>query len=138
MRCLIDTDILIDLALGRAPFERAAGDFLDYCQSHQVEGFIAWHSVANFYYLVVPKLGKKSTKGFISDLLDFVQIAPAKTQELRWALSLDMSDFEDALQVAAAQVVEAHYLVTRNIKHYKKSPIPAYAPQDLLKQLLLQ
>jgi hypothetical protein len=41
-------------------------------------------------------------------------------------------DFEDAMQVAAAERFGAQVVATRNLKHYKQSPIRAIVPTDLL------
>jgi len=45
---------------------------------------------------------------------------------------MPIMDFEDALQIAAARKCSAEYIITRNIKHYKKSVIPAITPQLFL------
>src|SRR5436305_10852714 len=80
---LVDTDVLIDFALERRPHAAAAGDLLDALERRQATGFIAWHSVANFYYLVASKQGGSTTKAFLVDLLRFVQIAPTSTDSVR-------------------------------------------------------
>ena len=102
MILLVDTDMLIDFALDRRPHAVAAGELLDALERRQATGFIAWHGVANFHYLVVSKKGSSATKAFLLDLLRFVQVAPTSTESVRYAASLSMRDFEDALQVAAA------------------------------------
>ena len=43
-----------------------------------------------------------------------------------------MTDFEDAMQVAAARACGAMRIVTRNISDYARSPIPAVTPQEAL------
>ncbi len=128
MIALLDTDVLIDVALDRQPFSNDSSAVLDAAQRREFQAFIAWHSIANFYYIVSSPSGKDSAKVFIADLLAFVQISPAQTADARYALQMDLPDFEDALQVAAARVCRADYLVTRNLKHYKKSPVPAISP----------
>src|SRR5438132_9852854 len=82
---LVDTDILIDFALDRRPHAAAAGALLDALERRQAAGFIAWHSVANFHYLVVSRKGSFATKAFLLDLLRFVQVAPASTESVRYA-----------------------------------------------------
>lgn len=42
---------------------------------------------------------------------------------------------EDALQVAAARACGARRIVTRNLKDYKHSPIPAISPAEALSEL---
>ena len=135
MILLVDTDILIDFALDRRPHAAAAGDLLDALERHQATGFIAWHTVANFHYLVVSKQGASATKAFLLDLLRFMQIAPTSTDSVRYAASLPMRDFEDALQVAAAVACGANIIATRNVRDYARSPVKAMTPTILLKEL---
>ncbi len=129
MKLLIDTDVLIDVALNRIPHSQYSGRILDSAQQKFFEAFIAWHSIANFYYLVSSPKSNKKAKEFIGDLLKFVRIAPTRTEDAVFALKLPVSDFEDALQIAAAKVCDAKFVLTRNIKHFRKSPIPALTPK---------
>jgi hypothetical protein len=46
-----------------------------------------------------------------------------------------VADFEDALQIATANGCGAVRIATRNLRHYRSSPIPARTPSDLLKEL---
>ena len=135
MILLVDTDILIDFALDRRPHAAAAGELLDALERRQTTGFIAWHSVANFHYLVVSKQGASATKAFLLDLLRFVQVAPTSTESVRYAASRPMRDFEDALQVAAAVACGANAIATRNVRDYARAPVRAATPTSLLKEL---
>jgi predicted nucleic acid-binding protein len=133
---LVDTDILIDFALDRRPHAAPAGDLLDALERRQATGFIAWHSVANFHYLVVSKQGAPATKAFLLDLLRFVQVAPTSSESVRYAASLPMRDFEDALQAAAAVACGANTIATRNVRDYARAPVRATTPTILLKELI--
>lgn len=133
MKLLIDTDILLDVALNRLPFAAPAAGVLDRLQAQPGTAFIAWHSAANFYYLVSSPKGKAVAREFIKDLLRFAGVAPVGTADLAYALSLDLPDFEDAMQVAAAVACKADGIVTRNVRHYRKSPVKAVIPADVLK-----
>ncbi len=106
MNALLDTDILIDVALDRQTFAKASSVVLDLAQQHRFEGFVAWHSIANFYY-IVDKGQNINTRDFIFELLKFVEIAPTTTKDAIYATKLKMEDFEDALQVAASQKCRA-------------------------------
>jgi len=132
MIVLIDTDILLDVALNREPFVAYSAKLIDRVEQNIIEGFIAWHSLSNFYYLIAPSSGKKKTKEFIGELLKFVNVSPTDTKSAEYAISLNVPDFEDALQMSAAKECNADYIITRNIKHYKKSPILAITPKELL------
>ena len=64
-----------------------------------------------------------------------MEVAPTGTDSLRYAASLPMTDFEDAMQVAAARTCGARHIVTRNLRDYRHSPIPAISPEDALEQV---
>ena len=135
MNVLVDTDVLIDLALGRTPHDEPAADLVDALERRRASGFLAWQSASNFYYLVAPKRGNAVARTFLLDLAQFVEIAPTSTDSLRHAGRLKLRDFEDAMQVAAAMACGADLIATRNNKDYAGSPIPAMAPADILKIL---
>ena len=134
MIVLIDNDILIDVALNRIPYAAPAGQLLEAVERRDITGFVAWHTIANFYYLVQPKHGSEGAKDFILDLLQFVEVARASTQDVRYAASLPMRDFEDAMQAAAAVACRATVIATRNIRDYKRAPVRAVTPARLLQE----
>lgn len=135
MNVLIDTDVLIDLALGRTPHDAPAAHLLDALERRRASGFLAWHSASNFYYLVAPKRGNDAARAFLLDLARFVEIAPTTTESLRQAGRLRYRDFEDAMQVAAAMACGADLIATRNHRDYAGGPIRAAAPGEVLRLL---
>ncbi len=136
MIVLIDTDVLIDVALDRAPYAEPAAGLLDLLERRSGSAFVAWHTIANFYYLVAPTRGGRPTRDFVLDLLRFVEAAPATTKALRRATRLQMRDVEDAMQVVAAEACGAEVIATRNIRDYARSPLRAATPKALVSELL--
>ena len=132
---LLDTDVLIDVALDRRPHSGPSSELLDRVERGARRAFVAWHTLSNFYYLVTPVRGTGDTRDFIAELIQFVAVAPADTAALRYALSLPLADFEDAMQVAAARACGARHIVTRNVRDFARSPIPATTPQKALAEL---
>lgn len=112
MRLLIDTDVLLDFAIGREPYFQASKEILNW---------------ANLHYLI-----KSGAADFISDLLEFIEVPGTGTQEMRYALNLKFSDLEDAMQVSAGMLFGAQIIVSRNLNHYRKSPIRVMSPIELL------
>ena len=132
---LLDTDVLIDVALDWRPHSSPASTLLDRVEHGAESACIAWHSVSNLYYIVAPSHGGVSTRDFIVELTRFVKVATTDTEAVRYAAELPMVDFEDAMQVAAARACGARHIVTRNVKDYERSPIPAVSPQEALSEL---
>lgn len=135
MIVLLDTDVLIDVALERRPHSDDAARLLDLAERGAVRGFVAWHTVSNFYYLVAARRGAAATRRFIDELMQFVEIAPTTTVHLRTAASLAFKNFEDAMQVGAALACAAECIATRNVRDFRKSPIPAASPSDVVARL---
>ena len=132
---LLDTDVLIDVALDRHPHADPAAELLDRIEHGAEAAFVAWHSLSNLYYLVAPALGGVSARDFIVDLTRFVAVAATDTDSIRYAAALPMADFEVAMQVAAARACGARHIVTRNVRDYARSPIRAVAPQEAVSGL---
>jgi len=132
---LLDTDVLIDVALDRPPHAEAAAKLLTALERKPRMAFVAWHTLSNFCYLVSPTRGKDDAQQFLTDLTRFVSVAPTDTEAFHYATSLPLADFEDALEVAAAWACGATCIATRNVKDFRSSPIPARKPVELLKEL---
>ena len=134
MRVLLDSDVLVDVALARTPFADEAEAALNALETRPGTAFVAWHSLSNFYYLVSAEKTRAEALRFLRELAAFVEVAPVETRDLLYAVSLDMPDFEDAMQVASAVACKADWIVTRNTRDYRKSPVKAILPQDLMKR----
>ncbi|MCY4583624.1 MAG: PIN domain-containing protein [Chloroflexi bacterium] len=132
---LLDTDVLLDVALRRQPHAVTSVELLNRFQRGEQRVFLAWHTVSNLFYLMNRAQRGASARDFILGLMRFVQVAPAGTEAVRYAASLPMADFEDAMQVAAARACGAEYIVTRNLSDFERSPIPAVTPQEALARL---
>lgn len=124
MIVLIDTDVLIDVALDRSPHAEPAAGLLDLLERRSGSAFVAWHTIANFYSLVAPTRGGRPTRDFVLDLLRFAEAAPATTEALRRATRLQMRDLQDAMQVVAAEACGADVIATRNIRDYARAATP--------------
>lgn len=129
MRILIDTDVLLDVALSRELHVEHSVAVMNWVQTGG-EAAVAWHSLTNCAYLL------KGGKPFLSKLLKLVEVAPVGTADARRALELPMSDLEDAFQASAALAWKADFIVTRNLPDYRHSPVPAISPTNFLKKIL--
>ncbi len=133
MKIFIDTDILIDVALDRTPFSNDASLLLDKLEMKQADGFIAWHSLSNLYYICSSSIHDKKLKEYIKELLSFVSVSETTTKDAIYALGLNVGDFEDAMQISAAISCKADFVVTRNIRDFKHSPVPPCLPGEIIR-----
>ena len=126
---LLDSDILIDAALVREPYAASSTALLDQLQLGRERACMAWHTVSNVHYIVARERGAAFARQSIANLLEFVDVVETGTADVRYAMDLPMSGFEDALQVAAARACGARAIVTRNVRDFARSPIPAVTPE---------
>lgn len=124
--------MVIDLALGREPWAGDAAALFGELEKRPKMAFVAWHTVSNVYYLVKPSQGGTSVREFLVDLTRLAAVVQTGSEDVRFAASLPMRDFEDALQVAAARACGARMIATRNVSDYEGSPIPARSPAEVV------
>ena len=133
MKILLDCDVLLDVLAAREKFLADSARVLDACESGKIHGAIAWHTLANAYYLADD--GKHALK-FFDDLLSFIEVVGGDTETARAAIHSGFADFEDALQSACAGKFGADFIVTRNVKDYKLSEVKALSPSDFVVKFL--
>jgi len=132
---LVDIDVILDVLAKREPFYASAARLWAEIERGHARASLAAHTVTTIFYLVAKARGKEFAKSCVSDLLSVFRIAPVKESTLRLALESKITDFEDAVQFAAAKEVAAEFIITRNIGDYKKSEIPATTPDLFLATL---
>jgi len=100
----------------------------------QHEGWLAWHSVATLAYLIERQQSAVSGRDFIRSMLGWAEVASTGRADALTALDLPMRDLEDALQAAAAMACGAQFIVTRNERDFRASPVPALNPEVFLRK----
>jgi len=130
MLLLLDINIILDVVFQR-PGEPASSALIGSC-NEQHQAWVAWHSVATLAYLIERERNPAVARELVTGLLSWARVATTGHQDALQALRLPMSDFEDALQVSAAQACGADYIITRNGRDFVQSPLPALSPEEFL------
>jgi len=128
----IDLNIILDVLQKREPFYEASSQLLAAVETGLIEGFIAAHSITTLFYLIQKDKSSAEARANITNLLQFLKIAPVNQSTIDQALNLDYKDFEDAVQMISALQCKAECLLTRNISDYKPPLIPVLKPVDFL------
>ena len=136
MLILIDTNVLIDFIAKREPFYISSEKVIDFCRQEIIDGAIAGHSVLNAMYILRKNFSLSELKAIFLNLCEFLYIEPVDFEKILSALKDDnFSDFEDCVQMQCALNFRADYIVTRDIKDFRGSEIPAVTPEDFCKIL---
>jgi len=131
-RVLLDINVVLDVLASREPFADDAEAVLRHVEARAVEGLVAAHTITTLHFLLSKHMGKAKARRVLTDLLHVVRVVPVDEDRIRHALALDWTDFEDAVQAACAGKAEADYLVTRDKRGFKKSPVKTVTPPELL------
>ena len=130
MRLLLDINIILDVIFQR-PGEAASSALIATC-SQQNQAWLAWHSVATLSYLIERQQNARSARLAITELLAWARVATTGHSDVLQALQWTMADFEDSLQASAAMACGANYIITRNVRDFAASPVPALTPEKYL------
>jgi predicted nucleic acid-binding protein len=131
-RLLVDTNVVLDVLLDRQPHAETSVAIWASIETGRCKGFLAAHAITAIHYLVQRELGARKAKQFITLILGVFHVATVDGKLIEQALLLPMADFEDAVTTAAALASECEYLVTRDLKGFRGSPVRALAPQAVL------
>lgn len=130
MRLLLDTNIVFDVYERRQPEYSASNHLLKLALRGRVTAAVASQTVANAFYRY-----RKPVVAFVrDDLLACVEVSAGDAHQIKTCLNLGMTDLEDALQVAAAMDWKAAFIVTNNVRDFRRSPIPAISPMQWIKR----
>ena len=132
LKVIIDLNVVLDVLQEKEPFYEASASLLAAVETGKVEGYLAAHSVTTLFYLIQKSKSSADARAMITNLLQFLQVAPVDQSTIEQSLSLDYRDFEDAVQMITAIQCKADYLITRNIKDYKPALLPVIQPVDFL------
>lgn len=136
MVILIDTNIALDFLAVRQPFYHSAKAVLQACANDEVQGYIAFHSLPNIFYILRKNYSDKDRRSMLEKLCLVLQVTGASHDRVCEAIARDdFSDFEDCLQDECAGEVSADYIVTRNVDDFKRSHVKAITPEELLQRI---
>ena len=129
---LIDLNILLDVLQKRQPFYESSANLLAAVETGRLDGYVAAHSFTTLFYLIQKDRGAAEARATITNLLQFIKVAPVDQRTIEQALNLDYADFEDAVQMITAVQCKMNYLVTRKVKDYRPALLPVMKPVEFL------
>lgn len=135
MKVPIDTNVILDVLCNRSEFVEDSSRVWKYCEVNQIEGYISALSVPNIVYILRKELTPQKTQQLIQQILMIFEVIDLKSSDLKNAAEMLSSDFEDAVQMCCANRIKADYIVTRNIRDFKESKVPALKPSEFLERM---
>jgi len=132
---LLDTNIVLDVIQKRQPHYPASATVLDRVVRRQLTAALPAHALTTVHFIVNRYQDQATASKVIGWLLDWCHVAAIGKTELMRAHTLGWPDFEDAVVAAAAESSGCEVVVTRNVRDFRDSPVPAVTPEEYLSDL---
>ena len=108
MVILIDTNVALDFLTIRQPYYDNARNIIRLCASGQAEGYIAFHSLPNIFYILRKSHPETVRREMLKKLCLVLSVTGASHEKVCEAIeSSEFADFEDCLQDKCAQEISA-------------------------------
>ena len=133
LKILVDSCVVIDALENRDNFSEDAQELIIGQVNNEYEAYIPASSITDIHYLIQSHTGdREKALEAIRKICSIFHIADTCGSDCRHALILEGKDYEDNVMIATAIRTEMDCIVTRNIKDFKESPIPAQNPGEFL------
>ncbi|MEG4342421.1 PIN domain-containing protein [Microcoleus sp. A003_D6] len=133
MKVLIDTNVIVDVALEREPFYAQSDRILTFVEEAQIQGYVSASTFSDLFYIIRRDKGRDWTLEFLRQLATFCQVATVDNSVISIALTCHFKDFEDAIQYSTAVINLIDAIVTRNPRDF-----PVTTPRIVTPNLLIQ
>jgi len=132
-KVFIDTDIVLDLLLGRHPHGTYASKVFALLESGTIQGCVSSLIFANLHYVLRKHLSAVEALSVLQKLKLVVAVLPVNERIVSLALTSGFKDFEDAIQYYAAKEKGIRILLTRNKNDYKNADMIVMSAEEYLK-----
>ncbi len=134
MKILIDTNIIVDVAIERQPFYPESVQVLSLVHQRKVEGYISASTCSDLYYIIRKAKGRDVTIDFLRRIVTFCQVARVDESVITMALTANFRDFEDAIQYSTAVVNQLDVIVTRDSEDFPVTTPRILTPTQLIQE----
>lgn len=135
MKVLIDTNVVLDVILEREPFVESAIALFALIEAGKLQGYITATTITNIFYIVRKLRGRETALQAISRLIKGLNLCTVNLQVIQQAVSINLQDFEDGVQVACAISENLDAIVTRDQNDFQIVNFPVLSTTDLLNRL---
>jgi predicted nucleic acid-binding protein len=135
VKVLIDTNVIVDVALEREPFYAESDRILTFVEEGQIQGYVSASTFSDLYYIIRRDKGRDWTLDFLRQLATFCQVATVDNSVISIALTCNFKDFEVAIQYSSAVINLIDAIVTRNPRDFPVNTPRIVTPNQLILEL---
>jgi predicted nucleic acid-binding protein len=131
MKVLIDTNVLLDVALRRWPFYIDAVKVFQQAKDGKIKGHVSVVSLKDMFYISGKSDRKLESFDIIEEMSSKFNVIDATAEDSVYALASDVKDYEDGLLVCSAIRNGMDAIITRNEKDFYEKDILIINPRDM-------
>jgi len=128
----VDTDIILDILTSREPFYQPAARLFTLVERGEIKACVSSLTFANLFYILRKELSSPKAIEVLKKLRQLVTVLAVDDKIIGLALNTGFNDFEDAIQYQTALSKEIAWLITRNIKDYRKPVLTVCTAEEFL------
>ena len=133
MRVLFDTCVAIDI-LGKTRFIAEAFTAYDLALFKKMDVCLSVSSTTDIVYLLHSRgfLSKAGSRDVATRFMRLFTLLDNTASDCQQAAASAMTDYEDALIAHTAARHGIDFIITRNVKDFAVSPVPAFSPKKFV------
>ena len=129
---VVDINILMDFLFKRTGHEKALEIFI-HCTTGILKGFVCAHEITTLYYFLSKSIrDKNKIRRSLSGIMNQFTVIEVNEMILSKSLYSEIDDYEDAVIETSSSINNIDFIITKNIKDFKKSKVRAITPDELI------
>ncbi|UQZ88044.1 DNA-binding protein [Deltaproteobacteria bacterium Smac51] len=135
MKVVVDTNIVIDVLTDREPFVTHSENVFNMIANNRLQAAITANTITDIAYLLRKHCHDlQIVRNSLANLMELFEVIEVSKERCVKALGLPINDYEDALLAECARKWGAELIITRNLKDFTSSPVPAVSPNEFLEK----
>ena len=131
MKVLLDTNVVLDIALARPMFCEEASEVFHKINDNKILGYISATTVTDIFYVL--NKAKIDAFSYLKRLLKIIDVLDVDKDIILTALYSGWTDFENAVQAQVATEHGMDLIITRNTKDFQKTKkVRVLTPQEFI------
>jgi len=136
MTVLVDINVLLDVFQNRQPHYVDSAIVVDSITRGSLSGVCPSHGIATLYYMMEKHGTSADAAAAVDTILKHFDVIGLHKADWLAARSLNITDLEDAAVAQAALLAGAAFILTRNVRDFANSSVPAMTPSDFIHRFL--
>ncbi|MBV6643574.1 MAG: PIN domain-containing protein [Cyclobacteriaceae bacterium] len=130
---LLDTNIVLDLLARREPFHESAAQLFSLADKRKIKLTVSSLTFANTNYVLSRLKSAQEARDILRRFKILVRVLSLNNKIVELSLNdEEFNDFEDGLQYYSALENNQDFIITRDLKGFKKAKIPVMTAAEYL------